>query len=144
MVIRILKPPIEARAEFMQKLSRILEPEFSPDDLLQEEFTEALLLVMQSVCGPSEIARVIRATQIMQDIALTSKEVQTDQLIRVNNGMYVLASDVVRVGLVGSESSRIEVVTNSGRYLLGCENDESQEYALQRFVDSVNCHLKAR
>ncbi|HBU6550724.1 TPA: hypothetical protein ACMX4R_000030 [Yersinia enterocolitica] len=144
MGINILKPPIEARAEFMQKLSRILEAEFSPDDLLREEFTEAFLLVMQSICGPSEIARVIRRTQVMQTIAPVRPEIKADNLVRIDAGMYVLASDVVRVGRVGADFSRIEVVTTQGRYLLGCENGESQEHALQRFVDSVNCHLKAR
>lgn len=66
MVLRERKSPGEARAEYIEKMNKALEAGFSPDDFTQREFIEAVLLVMQSVCGPAEVAMVIRGTQIHQ------------------------------------------------------------------------------
>ncbi|HFU1359312.1 TPA: hypothetical protein ACGQTY_002495 [Citrobacter farmeri] len=64
MSLKELKLPHEQRTEYQKKLTELLSREFSPDDFIQREFIEAVLLVMQSVCGPAEVAMVIRGTQI--------------------------------------------------------------------------------
>lgn len=144
MALEIWKSSHEARVEFIDKFTKIVETEFAPDDLFREEFTEAFLLVMQLIIGPPEVAKIIRATQIMQDTVPFSRDIHSDQFIRINSGKYVLVSDVVSVGFVDSEYIRIEVVTTNGRYLLEYQDNESPEHAIQRFVDAVNCRLKAR
>lgn len=64
MSFKELKLPHEQRTEYQKKLTELLSREFSPDDFSRREFIEALWSSMQSACGPTECAMVIRECQI--------------------------------------------------------------------------------
>lgn len=66
MAVEEWKSPDKIRTEHVEKLINLLALEFSAEEICQREFIEAVLLVTQLVCGPTEVAKVIRDTQVYQ------------------------------------------------------------------------------
>lgn len=65
-MVKELKLPGEQRSDYMKRIESLIRDEFDDVDLAQDEFVEAMWLVMMMVCGTEQTAMVIRHSQIHQ------------------------------------------------------------------------------